>query len=633
MKMRDPPLYRIVDGHHYRTGDEWPIYPMYDWAHPLGDAIEGITHSFCTLEFEENRELYDWVVENTRPDGPDSEPGSWSPRPRQYEFSRLNLDYTIMSKRKLSRLVEEGDVEGWDDPRMPTLAGLRRRGVPPGAVRRFCDEVGLSRADQRVQVSKLEHVVRDELNRAAPRVMCVLEPLKVVIENYPEGETETLETPAFPRDVDREGTREVPFGRELYIERDDFRLDPPEGYYRRLVPGGEVRLRHAYVIRCDEVVKDESGEVVELLCSHDPETWGGDAPEGRRVKGTIQWVSAAHAVPCEVRLYDRLFDVPDPEAGVDDFRENLNPGSLRILRNARIEPGVARDPDDLRYQFYRQGYFVRDPGAGDRASDGDPDASVAAGPELVFNRIVHLRDPWAERQEEAEADSAAGAGAAAGEGAPEEVPPAQRPGARHERRISDERRRAREEDPGLARRFRTYQDELGLSEEDADLLTGDPGLAAFFEEALDSGAPPKATANWLIHELRGELEERELEVERAAGEALKSAPEGFAMLLVAADFRLGEGHEVVLAGPPDHEELAEMEAVLRRGFLPRTVSLLRPADGEGAPGIVELAPFTREMGPVDGRPAAYVCTDFACEAPVSRAEELRGHLFPGGPAG
>jgi glutaminyl-tRNA synthetase len=562
MKLRDPVIYRVVDGHHYRTGDEWPIYPMYDWAHPLGDAIEGITHSFCTLEFEENRALYDWVVENTRPDGPDSEPGSWDPRPRQYEFSRLNLDYTIMSKSKLGRLVRAGDVEGWDDPRMPTLAGLRRRGIPPRAVRRFCDEVGLSRAEQRVQISKLEHVVRDELNRSAPRVMCVLRPLKLVIENYPEYETETVETPTFPRDVDREGTREVPFARELYVERDDFRLDPPEGYYR-LAPGREVRLRHAYFVTCEEVVRDdETGEVVELRCTYDPETRGGSAPDGRSPDGTIHWVPARASVPCEVRLYDRLFDVPDPEAGVEDFRENLNPESLEVLRGSRIEPGVLDDDVGARYQFFRQGYFVRAPGTdgpgqgasggsaaarGDRRTGGRTQSAAGApgdagpGAGLAFNRIVHLRDPWAEREAAAsDGGTAEGDGAGRGEGAagdgagpagsqadsdregtePEDLPPEQRPGADHERRIPEERRRAREEHPELAGRFRAYQEELGLSEEDADLLTGDPAVAEFFESALDSGPGAGTVANWLIHELRGRLEDRSLEDLPFGGTAL-----------------------------------------------------------------------------------------------------------------
>jgi len=500
MKLRDPLLYRILHAEHYRTGDEWPIYPMYDWAHPLGDAIEGITHSFCTLEFEENRALYDWVVENTRPDGPESEPGSWTPRPRQYEFSRLNLDYTVMSKRKLRRLVRAGRVDGWDDPRLPTLAGLRRRGVPPSSIRDLCDMVGVSRSEQQVQMSALEHVIRDTLNREAPRVMCVLRPLKLVIENYPEDEVEVMEIPAFPRDVDRDGgRRDVPFTRELYIERDDFRLDPPEGYYR-LAPGREVRLRHGYVVRCTEVVRDEeTGEVLEVRCTYDPDTRGGRVPDDRSVPGTIHWVSVDRSLPVEVRLYDRLFDVPYPEEGTDDFTENLNPDSLEVLRGARIEPGVADDPAWTRYQFYRQGYFIQ-----------DEDEEVPLGPAheedsaLVFNRIVPLRDPWAERAE-AEEEPETG-----GDVPVEELPPEQRPGAEHERRVPEGRRRAREENPALAERFRSYQEELGLPEEDADVLTGDPGVNAFYEEALESGAPPRATANWLIHELRGELEERPL---------------------------------------------------------------------------------------------------------------------------
>ncbi len=506
MKLRDPLLYRILHAEHYRTGDEWPIYPMYDWAHPLGDAIEGITHSFCTLEFEENRALYDWVVENTRPDGPDSEPGSWDPRPRQYEFSRLNLDYTVMSKRKLGRLVRDGDVDGWDDPRLPTMAGLRRRGVPPGAIRDLCDMVGVSRSDQQVQMSALEHVIRDRLNREAPRVMCVLRPLKLVIENYPEDEVEVMETPAFPREVEREGTeREVPFTKKLYIERDDFRLDPPEGYYR-LAPGREVRLRHGYVVRCTDVVRDEeSGEVREVRCTYDPDTRGGRVPDDRDVPGTIHWVPAGRSLPVEVRLYDRLFDVPYPEEGTEDFTEHLNAESLEVLEEARIEPGVADDPPWTRYQFYRQGYFMQ-----------DEDEEVPLGPEyredsaLIFNRIVPLRDPWAEREEDGEGAADVAPGETGGHVPTEELPPEQRPGAEHERRVPESRRRAREQNPELAERFRRYQDELGLPEEDADVLTGDRTVNAFYEDALESDAPPGPTANWLIHELRGELQERNL---------------------------------------------------------------------------------------------------------------------------
>ncbi len=499
MKMRDPLLFRIVHASHYRTGEEWPIYPMYDWAHPLGDAIEGITHSFCTLEFEENRELYDWVVDHTRPDGPESEPGSWDPRPRQYEFSRLNLEYTVMSKRKLGRLVRGGHVEGWDDPRLPTLAGLRRRGVPPAAIRRLCDEVGISRSEQRVQMSRLEHVVRDELNERAPRVMCVLRPLKVVVENYPEGKTEEMEMPAFPRDVDREGTRRVPFSREIYIERDDFREDPPEGYYR-LSPGREVRLRHAYVVKCTGVVRDEDGEVVELRCTYDPDSRGGKVPDGREVGGTLHWVPARASLPAEVRLYDRLFSAADPEAGEGEIEESLNPESLEVLTGSRIEPGVTDDDPETRYQFFRQGYFVRDVGAAEVGDEG-----TGADASLVFNRIVHLRDTWAEREAGQTEEASAGAEP---DGRKEELPPEQRPGAEHERRIPEERRRLREERPELARRFRRYQEELGLSEEDADVLTGDPALSDFFEEARGAGPDARPVANWTIHELRGRLGDR-----------------------------------------------------------------------------------------------------------------------------
>ncbi|MGH7541996.1 MAG: glutamine--tRNA ligase/YqeY domain fusion protein, partial [Gemmatimonadota bacterium] len=401
MKMRDPILYRIRHTHHYRTGDTWPIYPMYDWAHSLSDAIEGITHSFCTLEFEVNRAVYDWTVEVTRPaaaeleslpeagGGDGEEPGSWDPRPRQYEFSRLNLDYTVMSKRKLVALVRERHVEGWDDPRMPTLAGLRRRGVTPEAIRTFIDMVGLSKADQRADIGKLEYAVRDDLNARAPRVLCVTEPLRLVIENYPEGESETLDAPHFPHDVaspppEWATSRPVPFGRVLWIERDDFSEDPPEGY-RRLAPGREVRLRHAYFVTCRDVVRDpESGDVVELRCTYDPTTRGGAAPDGRRPSGTIHWVSAAHAPPVELRLYDRLFDAPDPEAGGGDVRERLNPRSLELASGARIEPAALEAAPGTAFQFERVGYFVRDPEAG-------------SGDRPVFNRIVTLRDTWARR--------------------------------------------------------------------------------------------------------------------------------------------------------------------------------------------------------------------------------------------
>src|SRR5690606_39206349 len=308
MLLRDPILYRIRHAAHYRTGDRWCVYPMYDFAHPIEDAIESITHSFCTLEFENNRPLYDWVVDNIPRGGPVGIPEN--SRPRQYEFARRNFEYTITSKRKLLQLVREGKVSGWDDPRMPTLAGLRRRGFTPESIRNFCETIGVARAANRVDLGKRVFAIRDDLSTKAPRVLCVLDPLRVVLTNFPEGEVEHLDAPYFPHDVGREGSRKLPFSRVLYIDREDFREDPPKGYYR-LSPGAEVRLRYAYIIRCDEVVHDESGRVVELRCSYDPQTRGGKAPGGKTIRGTIHWVSAAEAIPCEVRLYDRLFNVPD----------------------------------------------------------------------------------------------------------------------------------------------------------------------------------------------------------------------------------------------------------------------------------------------------------------------------------
>ncbi|RMH12156.1 MAG: glutamine--tRNA ligase/YqeY domain fusion protein, partial [Gemmatimonadetes bacterium] len=352
MLMRDPLLYRIRHAHHYRTGDAWCIYPLYDFAHCLSDSIEGITHSICTLEFENNRELYDWILDHL--DVP-------QPRPRQYEFNRLNLEYTVLSKRKLLRLVGEGHVEGWDDPRMPTLAGLRRRGVTPEAIRTFCDMVGVAKTDSRVDLDKLEYAIRDDLNRRAPRAMAVLRPLKLVIENYPEDREERFEAPAFPPDVGGEGSRALPFGREIFIDAGDFALEPPPGFHR-LAPGREVRLKYAYLVRCTDVVRDAEGRVVELRATYDPESRGGRAPDGRRVKGTIHWVSAAHAVPLTVRQYDRLFSVPDPDdvPEGEDFLANLNPESL-VTVEAFGEPGLADVAPGEHRQFERLGYFVADP--------------------------------------------------------------------------------------------------------------------------------------------------------------------------------------------------------------------------------------------------------------------------------
>jgi glutaminyl-tRNA synthetase len=376
LNMRDPVLYRIKHESHHRTGDAWCIYPMYDYAHPLSDALEGITHSICTMEYEDHRVLYDWALDNC--------PVPF--RPYQYEFARLNLSYTVMSKRKLLQLVNEAHVAGWDDPRMPTLAGMRRRGYTPEAIRTFCERIGVGKRENLVDLALLEFCVREDLNYRAPRVMGVLRPLKVVLTNYPEGQQEELEAVNNPEDPGA-GTRPLPFGRELYIEREDFMEDPPKKFFR-LAPGREVRLRYAYFIKCQEVVKDPAtGEVVELRCTYDPATRGGYAPDGRQVKATLHWVSAAHAVSAEVRLYDRLFTKPVPgEDHGGDFKADLNPGSLQILTSCRLEPGLAQAQPGNFYQFERQGYFCVD------ARDSVPGAPV-------FNRTVTLKDPWAKLQQ------------------------------------------------------------------------------------------------------------------------------------------------------------------------------------------------------------------------------------------
>jgi glutaminyl-tRNA synthetase len=371
LNLRDPVLYRIRRATHHRTGDRWCIYPMYDYAHPLSDALEGITHSLCTLEFEDHRPLYDWLIENV--------PGVPS-RPRQIEFARLNLTYTVMSKRRLLELVEGGYVAGWDDPRLPTLAGLRRRGYTPEAIRAFCDAIGVARRENVVDLALLEHAVREDLNRRARRALAVLRPLRLVLENYPEDRVEEIELPNNPEDP-AAGTRHVPFSRVLYIERDDFRESPPPKYYR-LAPGREVRLRGAYFVRCTGVVRDPStGEAIEVRATYDPDTRSGTAPDGRRVKATIHWVSAAHAVEAEVRLYDRLFLAEVPGADGRDFKEDLNPRSLEVLASCKLEPGLAAVRPGDRFQFERLGYFCADPDS----RPGRP----------VFNRTVTLRDTWA----------------------------------------------------------------------------------------------------------------------------------------------------------------------------------------------------------------------------------------------
>ena len=367
INMRDPVLYRIRRAHHHRTGDAWCIYPMYDFAHPPSDALEHITHSLCTLEFEDHRPLYDWLVANLPVPS----------RPRQIEFARLNLTYTVMSKRKLLALVNDGDVRGWDDPRMPTIVGMRRRGYTPEAIRNFCDRIGVAKRENVVDVALLEHAVREDLNKRAPRIMAVLDPVRVTIENYPEEQVEEFAIANNPED-EAAGTRRVPFARELFIEREDFMEDPPKKFFR-LSPGREVRLRGAYFITCTGVVKDESGKIVELRCTYDPGTRGGDAPDGRKVKATLHWVAAKTALDAEVRLYDRLFTTEQPGAG-GDYKTDLNPHSLES-RTAKVEPSAASATPGTRFQFERLGYFCV-----------DPDTTAER---LVFNRTVTLKDTWA----------------------------------------------------------------------------------------------------------------------------------------------------------------------------------------------------------------------------------------------
>lgn len=372
INMRDPVMYRILHEPHYRTGDDWCIYPMYDYAHCISDSIEGITHSLCTLEFEDHRPLYDWFLD---------ELGIY--HPQQIEFSRLNLNYTVMSKRRLLELVQNGYVSGWDDPRMPTISGLRRRGYTPASIRNFSSRIGVTKQESVIDMTLLEHSVRDDLNKKALRVMGVLNPLRVVITNYPEGQSEEIEAVNNPEDESM-GKRKVPFSGELYIERDDFMENPPKKFFR-LSPGVEVRLRYAYFLKCNEVVKDDKGEITELRCTYDPATKGGDAPDGRKVKATIHWVSAKHAITAEVRLYDRLFTEPEPGSDGVDYKDYLNTDSLVVLRDCKLEPGLADAVPGVNYQFERLGYFT-------------PDYIDSKKGAPVFNRTVTLKDTWAKEK-------------------------------------------------------------------------------------------------------------------------------------------------------------------------------------------------------------------------------------------
>ena len=366
MNMRDPAIYRIRHETHHRTSDKWCIYPMYDFAHCLSDSVEGITHSICTLEFENHRPLYDWFLDQL----------DVKCHPQQIEFARLNLSYTIMSKRRLNELVDQGFVSGWDDPRMPTLSGLRRRGVRPQAIRSFCDRIGVAKTNSVIDIALLEHFIREDLNKHAQRVMAVLKPLKVVIDNYPEGKTEELDAENNPEDPNS-GTRKIPFSKVIYIEQDDFREDPPKKFFR-LAPGREIRLKHAYYITCNDLVKDASGNIVELHCSYDPESRGGGTADGRKVKGTLHWVSASHCLGAQIRLYKHLFTKENPE----DFKEDINPNSVEILNDCLVEPSLTNAKAGLNYQFLRQGYFCLD-------------SKEGGANNLVFNRTIPLRDTWA----------------------------------------------------------------------------------------------------------------------------------------------------------------------------------------------------------------------------------------------
>jgi glutaminyl-tRNA synthetase len=384
LNLRDPVMYRILHARHHRAGDAWCVYAMYDWAHGIEDSIEGITHSICTLEFENHRPLYDWFLDAVNEGRTDDGSGDWGAKivhPQQIEFARLRLNHTVMSKRKLLELVDEGRVNGWDDPRMPTLSGMRRRGYTPESIRTFCERIGVAKMNSTVDIAKLEHCVREDLNKRSPRVMGVLNPLKVVIENFPEDRVEMLECVNNPEDPSA-GTREVPFSRVIYIEREDFMEDPPRKFFR-LGVGREVRLRYAFFVTCTDCIKDVDGEIVELRCTYDPLTRGGDAPDGRKVKGTLHWVSAAHALPVEVRLYDRLFDAESPEKVADGmtFKDHLNPDSLTVLSDCLVESSVMRAEVGSRFQFERHGYFCMD-----RDSTKE---------RMVFNRTVPLRDSWA----------------------------------------------------------------------------------------------------------------------------------------------------------------------------------------------------------------------------------------------
>ena len=457
MKMRDPLLYRIRHAHHYRAGEKWAIYPMYDFGHCLSDYIEGVTHSICTLEFENNRDIYDWVLDTLK-----LEP----PRPYQHEFARLGINYTVMSKRKLLELVEGNYVKGWDDPRLPTIAGLRRRGYTPESILNFCESIGIAKANSTVDVAQLEFAIRDDLNTKVPRVLAVLDPLKVTIVNY--NGSEEFDAPYYPEDIAKEGSRKLPFSREIYIEREDFSLNPPKGY-NRLTPDQAVRLRHAYIITCKEIIKDAQGNVVEIIAEYNPDSKSGADTSGIKVKSAIQWVDAASAKKVEVRLYDRLYKNEAPE-GLED----LNPDSLKIIQNALIEPAVITEKPDVRFQFEREGYFYTDPDY----TNTHP----------VFNKIVGLKDSWSKKEKP-------------------QAPRAQRKAPEKKVQIDGEVAPMSASEQAL---FDKYTTELQLNTMVADILARDEKLSSFYTEVLSVNNSPLTTANLVANEVARELKEKEL---------------------------------------------------------------------------------------------------------------------------
>lgn len=470
MLMRDPILYRIRHATHYRTQDDWCLYPLYDFTHCLSDSIEGITHSICTLEFENNKELYDWILNSL--DIP-------QPQPRQYEFSRLNLEFTVLSKRKLLQLVEGQFVTGWNDPRMPTIAGIRRRGVPAKAVRDFCNMIGVAKTENRVDLARFEYAIRNELNYTAPRVMCVLKPLKVVILNHDENNTIELEAPYFPEDIGNEGTRILPFTREIFIEKTDFEENPVKGF-RRLSPGSEVRLRYAYIIKCENIIKNDDGDISEIHCTYDPSTKSRSSSKNRKVKGTIHWVSATESLPVEIRLYDRLFNVPDPEDVSDDrhFTDNLNPESLIVLKDSRVEQSVASDPSDMNYQFERTGNFIAD--------------SVDSNPgNLVFNRTVTLKDSW-KRSLNAQKNN---------------LNPTNNLSARKQNRNMQHVVEPRTTSPNAAEVIssRNLMAEFNIPENEAMILSRNPNLMRLFTSASQVISDHTTLSKWCVNEIPKDL--------------------------------------------------------------------------------------------------------------------------------